>query len=255
MRPGLLLIALALALATASLLLPPLAQPLTYHAFADRRAFLGIPNLLDVTSNLAFLVVGLLGLRLLIRRGGPDAVRFIDARERLPYMALFLAVMLTCFGSIYYHLEPDNLRLTWDRLPMAAGFSAFLAAMIAERITVRTGVRLLLPFLVAGMGTVWYWRWSAAQGAENLWPYLAVQGYSFLAALLLIGLFPPRYTHGRLIVLALCLYAMALVGENLDHQIYSVGQLVSGHTVKHLLGATAIYQLYRMLRDRSPVAG
>jgi hypothetical protein len=34
---------------------PPIAQPPEYHQFADSRTFLGIPNFLDVASNLLFL--------------------------------------------------------------------------------------------------------------------------------------------------------------------------------------------------------
>ncbi|HUF20796.1 MAG TPA: hypothetical protein VMP00_08570, partial [Burkholderiales bacterium] len=220
---------------------------------ADQRAFLGVPRFLDVASNLGFLAVGLLGLRLILCRDRTDATRFLDKRERLPYILLFAGVTLTCFGSIYYHLHPDNLRLAWDRLPMAIGFTAFVAAMIAERIDVRAGARLLLPLVLLGMGSVWYWQWSMARGAENLLPYLIVQGWSLLAALLMLAMFPPRYSHGRLIVLGFALYAAALAAEYLDRTIFSVGGILSGHTLKHLLAASAVYQLYRMLRDRRPV--
>jgi uncharacterized membrane protein len=72
-------------------------------------------------------------------------------------------------------------------------------------------------------------------------------------ALLAVGLFPPRYTHGRLIVLAVVLYAAALVCEQLDRAIFSFGAVVSGHTLKHLLAAGAIYQIYQMLRSRRPI--
>ena len=247
-------IALAVAIAATLVLLPPFAQPLAYHAFADQRAVFGIPRFLDVASNLGFLVVGLMGLWLLAQRDQDAARRFLDSRERLPYGFLFLGVTLTCFGSIYYHLAPDNPRLVWDRVPMAVGFTAFLAAMVAERVSVCAGVRLLIPFVVLGVGSVWYWRWSAAQGAENLLPYFALQGYCLVASVLLIALFPARYTGGRLIVLAVMLYGAALVCEQLDRVIFSLRGVVSGHTLKHLLAAAAIYQIYRMLRDRRAVA-
>jgi hypothetical protein len=38
-------------------------QPATYHAFADTRMLLRIPNALNVLSNVPFLFVGLAGLR------------------------------------------------------------------------------------------------------------------------------------------------------------------------------------------------
>ena len=35
---------------------------------------------------------------------------------------LFLGILLTGFGSAYYHLEPNDQTLFWDRLPMAISF-------------------------------------------------------------------------------------------------------------------------------------
>ena len=46
-----------------------LAQPQSYHDFADQRTLWGIPHTLDVMSNLAFIAVGLWGL---VAAGGPD---------------------------------------------------------------------------------------------------------------------------------------------------------------------------------------
>jgi hypothetical protein len=47
--------------------LPPIPQDQSYHAFADGRTMLGVPDFLNVTTNLPFLIVGALGLRLLCR--------------------------------------------------------------------------------------------------------------------------------------------------------------------------------------------
>ena len=41
--------------------LPPIPQDSDYHGFADDRTMLGVPNFLNVASNLPFLVVGALG--------------------------------------------------------------------------------------------------------------------------------------------------------------------------------------------------
>ena len=46
------------------------------------------------------------------------------------------------------------------------------------------------------------------------------------------------------------IYAVAKVTEVLDAQIYALGQLVSGHTLKHLLAALAVWWLLRMLQLR-----
>ena len=41
---------------------PPIPQALDYHAMADERALLGVPNSLNVLSNAPFATVGLPGL-------------------------------------------------------------------------------------------------------------------------------------------------------------------------------------------------
>lgn len=110
----------------------PIAQPESYHNFADARTFFGIPRAWDTLSNLGFLLVGVLGLKYLLSRASDST--FMHPRERWPYVVLFFGVLLTCFGSGYYHLAPDDGRLVWDRLPMTLGFMGLVCAIIAERI-------------------------------------------------------------------------------------------------------------------------
>jgi hypothetical protein len=71
------------------LLLPPIAQDQNYHQFADERVLLGIPNFWNVVSNLPFIAVGAAGLR----RFHHDPITIV----------LFLGVLMTGFGSSYYH--------------------------------------------------------------------------------------------------------------------------------------------------------
>jgi hypothetical protein len=166
---------------------------------------------------------------------------------------VFAATALTCCGSGYYHLAPDSPRLAWDRLPMAVGFMGIVVAALSERVSVTAGRRLLVPLAVLGAASVWYWRWSAAHGVENLNPYGAVQFGSALLVLLVIVLFPARYTRGGDFFTAVVLYALAKVAEHFDGQIFAAtGAIVSGHTLKHLLAAVAIFWLLRMLKLRAP---
>ncbi len=65
-------------------------QAAGYHEFADTRIFLGIPNFLNVISNIPFLLVGILGLRFLLGGGAAAGSRFLDSRERWPYISLLL---------------------------------------------------------------------------------------------------------------------------------------------------------------------
>jgi hypothetical protein len=49
---------------------------------------------------------------------------------------------------------------------------------------------------------------------------------------------------------AAAFYGLAKVAEALDAPIYELVHLVSGHTLKHLLAATAVWCLLRMLQVR-----
>ena len=113
---------------------PRIAQEPAYHSMADQRALLGIPNCLNVLSNVSFAMVGLIGLPVVFRLRAEYKTIFDDTWERWPYGTLFVATLLTAVGAAYYHLAPDNDRLVWDRLPMTVGFMGLLTAMIAERV-------------------------------------------------------------------------------------------------------------------------
>jgi hypothetical protein len=236
--------------------LPPIPQNLNYHAFADDRTMLGVPNFLNVVSNLPFILVGVLGLGLLLRH---DTVRpdgpVLERAERQPLLVLFAGVLLTGFGSSYYHLAPDNDRLVWDRLPMTVAFMGFFASMIGERIGVRAGKSLLWPLVWLGFISVLNWRMGERHDAGDLRLYGFVQFYPLVTIPLMMYLFPARYTRSGAVFVALGWYLLAKVLEvsHVDHGIYGAGQLVSGHTLKHLSAALGAYWLYRMVRDRRPI--
>jgi len=247
---------LALAVTVAALAPPPLPQPPEYHQFADRRTLLGIPNFFNVFSNVAFLLVGGAGVVLLLRNRLPHASQpLLDRSVRCAHLVLFAAVALTCIGSAYYHLAPDNSRLTWDRLPMSVAFMALLAAMISERIHPSAGVTLLGPLVLVGIASVAYWHWGEAAGTGNLRPYVAVQTFAIVAVLLIVFLFPPRYSRGTDILVAVALYAAAKGAEFYDGEIFSAGRLVGGHALKHLFAALAVFWILRMIWKRAPVTG
>lgn len=238
--------ALAVALAT-----PRFAQDPAYHAFADARALAGIPNAADVLSNVAFLAAGLLGLRAVRRH----RARFLDDRERAPWNALFAAVVGIAAGSAVYHLAPSNGTLVLDRLPMSLGFMALLAAMIAERVDVRAGARLLLPLLATGAASVLWWWASELAGAGDLRPYALVQAFALASVPLLVAAGAPRYTGAPWLLGALALYGVAKLAEARDGAILAAtGGAVSGHTLKHLVAAAAIGLLAVMLARRRPHA-
>jgi len=81
-----------------------------------------------------------------------------------------------------------------------------------------------------------------------------VQFFPCVALPLLFLLSPPKYTGTSYWLIAAGLYVLAKVFEFYDHAIYSVGFIVSGHTLKHLAAAAACFAILRYLQTRRPIA-
>jgi hypothetical protein len=250
------LAAVASAAATAAALAAGgrLPQAPGYHAFADGRALLGVPNALDVLSSGAFALVGLVGVALVLARGG--AIE--RAGGRGAWLVLFLGIVSVAAGSAWYHLAPSNETLFWDRLAMSVGFAGFVAALVGDRAGVQAGARLLGPLALASAASVVYWIATEQAGAGDLRPYLLVQVGSIAAVPAVLVRFPRREGTGGWIW-ATALYLLAKAFEALDGEVLAATGVFSGHTLKHLVAAAAIAALVvaleRRTRGRGGLAG
>jgi len=249
---GLILLVACLALLSYFFSRPAIPQDLDYHKFADGRIVLGIVNGLNVLSNLPFLFVGIAGCWAVFAR---DRRSVVGAPWLVwPYLALFLGIALTTFGSAYYHLAPNNQTLVWDRLPMSLGFMGLLSAVIGERVGRRPMQLLFGPLLVVGLASVVYWHATEQLGRGDLRLYSLVQYGSLALILLLLLLYPSRWTHTRYLVAGLAAYVGAKILESADHQVFAIGHVISGHTLKHLAAAGGVACIVRMLQVRSPIS-
>ena len=230
----------------------PIPQNPAYHSFADQREFLGLPHALNVISNLAFLLVGALGLVRLLRWNRDANRAFDNPAESIPYGFLFFGVFLTGFGSAYYHLAPDSARLFWDRLPMSIAFMSFLATAISERVDRRTGIIVLFPLIAYGMFSVLYWRLTEQSDGGDLRYYILAQLLPVILVPLMVWLLPSPYTRGRDLFVVTGFYLLAKLLEIADAFIYELGRIVSGHSLKHLAAAGAALWILRMLERRRP---
>jgi hypothetical protein len=223
------------------LMVQPFGQSAEYHNFADKRAFLGISNFLDVASNLAFLIVGVAGLQICLRNNLGNL--------RNAWIVLFAGVSLVSVGSAYYHLNPNNQTLVWDRLPMTIGFMGLFAALLGEYVGERLGAFLLVPAILLGLSSVLYWHWF-----DDLRFYIWVQLIPLLTVPVVMILYRAKYSHGWMLLAALGCYALAKITELGDRQIFALSQnLISGHTIKHLLSALGCLFILLMLQKRKPL--
>jgi hypothetical protein len=218
----------------ALLLLPPIPQDQGYHEFADVRVILGVPNFWNVVSNIPFVAVGAVGLA---RCRGDAATS-----------AIFGGIFLTGFGSSYYHWSPNDGTLFWDRLPMTLAFMAALATALGERVNAKAGAILLWPLLAVGVFSLLFWRWGG-----DLRLYGWVQFFPVVTLPLMFLLLPSKYTGTGYWIFAAAFYALAKILEYFDHAIYSIGHLVSGHTLKHLAAAAACFAILRYFQARRPI--
>lgn len=136
---------------------------------------------------------------------------------------------------------------------MTIVFMALVAAMIAERISVRAGLCMLPVLLLIGIASVVQWHLSEVRGHGDLRFYAAVQVYAGLVLLLML-FFPARYTRTSDLAVVVGLYVFAKLLETFDRGIFNLGHLVSGHTLKHLAGAAAGYWILRTLQKRQPLS-
>jgi hypothetical protein len=235
-----LLLGLTVMIAAVVLRLPRIGQTSGYHDFADHRMLWGIQNCWNVLSNLPFLVVGVVGLLTVWKARVAAPVAWM-------YGVLFMGVLLTGFGSAYYHWHPDNDTLVWDRFPMTLVFMSLLAATVAELVSRRLGTVLFVPLLVTGIGSVLWWHYTEVRGQGDLRLYGLVQFYPVLFIPLLLWLFyDPAYRPAiRSLAWVVVWYVVAKAVEALDKPIYgAIG--VSGHTLKHLAAAVSTGYLVQM---------
>ncbi|XP_047338913.1 uncharacterized protein LOC124942443 [Impatiens glandulifera] len=222
---------------------PAIPQSEKYHDFADKRVFFGIPNTLDVISNFPFLVIGVVGLILMFHG---NYFRLRIGGEICGWTCFYIGVSTVAFGSSYYHLKPNDARLVWDRLPMTIAFTSVMSIFIIERVDERKGTLSLIPLLLAGVISIFYWRFF-----DDLRPYALVQFVPCIAIPVMAIVLPPMYTYSSYWLWAAGFYLLAKVEEALDEQIYGwTFNIVSGHTLKHLCAAMVPVFLTLMLAKR-----
>ena len=169
---------------------------------------------------------------------------------RAPTSVLFAGVTLVSIGSAYYHWDPNNQTLFWDRLAMTVAFMALFSALVADRVRPHI-CHSLADADPAGAGrrqpdhrTI-----TEGMGQGDLRLYGLVQFYPMLAVPVMVWLFrPARYTDSRYVFAVIAWYALSKLLEHYDAAVFdALGGAVSGHSLKHLAAAVATFMVLRML--------
>ena len=228
----------AAALLALALLGPAVPASEHQHAFADQRAWAGIPCALDVLSNLPFAIAGAWGLAWLRRA-------VLDSTSRALAALFFAGLLCTAAGSAVYHWQPQDAGLVWDRLGMVLPFAGLLGLAASSRVSARAGWAAAGAVLAAGPLTVGAWAWGG-----NLLPWAVVQLGGMLVVLALACL--PRRAGALAPHLGavIALYGAAKLFEAADHAVFeATQQWLSGHSIKHVLAAAAAWPVLAACRQ------
>jgi len=230
---ALLLIIIAFVAIIAMFLIQPIKQNEHYHTFSDKHALLGIPNFLNVVSNLLFLIVGIFGL-----------VYSLNLKSnKLQYFVFFTGISLVSFGSAYYHFNPTNQSLVWDRLPMTLAFMALFSIIISEFINNKAGQVMLFPLLCIGIISILVWLIRV-----DLRMYALVQFYPVLAIPIVLMFYKSKDKPSNAYWILLIAYMIAKLFERFDLQVHQVLEIMSGHTLKHIAAAFGVYLFLHIKR-------
>lgn len=208
------------------------------HPFIDARVLWGVPNALDVLSNLAFVPVGLAGLWALHRAPSVHSV------ARQSATVFFVGLLLTCASSSIYHWAPSAWGLAVDRAGMALAFAGVLGLATAERISLRAAPWVWAVVLLAGLIAI-----TLNYAVGVMAPWIAVQ-FGGMAVVLWAAVQPRR--AGALGVrwgILIAIYVVAKCLELGDEAVFhATGSLVSGHSLKHVVASLAALPVIVALR-------
>ena len=154
---------------------------------------------------------------------------------------------MVCFGSAYYHWNPNNHTLVWDRLPMTIGFMGLFIGLLSEYVHSRIERLFLVPAIILGFSSVIYWHYY-----DDLRFYYWIQLIPLLTIPVALILFRKKYTHQKYLIIALAFYVLAKVAEAYDKEIFLLDyKQFSGHSLKHVLAALGALSIHCLLKKRN----
>lgn len=234
-----LLIGISIAAFVTMLSISPISQDPAFHNFADGREIASIPNFMNVLSNLPFLLFGAAGLWM-IKKSRPNGA---FEELRMSCIIFFVGIFFTGIGSAFYHLNPSNSTLIWDRLPMTISFMSLFSVLTGTMINIKFGKKILWPLVVFGILSVWAWTIY-----DDLRLYALVQFLPVLLMPLILALYRNNHDLKKYFWLMMVFYGIAKVFEALDTETYFTLGMISGHTIKHLFAALVPFIFLLVIR-------
>ena len=224
-----------------AIFLPSIQQNQNYHNFADQRVLFGVNNAFDTLSNLAFIIVGALGL---FNFYNNQYIKISNSFSVILNL-FFISIILTGLGSSFYHLSPNDFTLVFDRLVLTLVFTFVLAMVASIRISERSGFHTLAELVILGPFTVLIWNYNG-----NLTPYIILQ-YGGVVIVILTLILTKASKPSPCFTSLIILYGFAKITEFYDEKIFTLSEnVISGHTLKHLISAIAVIVFISPLKGK-----
>jgi thiamine transporter ThiT len=211
------------------------------HPFVDARVLWGIPNALDVLSNVCFIGMGVWGFFALRRAPA------VPVATRQAATVFFSGLLLTCLSSSFYHWGPDAWGLAVDRAGMAVAFAGVLGLAAAERVSQRAAPWVWGSVLAAGMLAIML---NFAAGAVAPWAVVQFGGMGVV-----LWAATQRAQSGAMGIrwtMLIAIYVVAKLLELGDEAVFHASQeIISGHSLKHMAASLAAWPVIHALRHNA----
>jgi hypothetical protein len=229
----------------------PIHQPPNYHHFSDTRSFYRIPNFINIVSNIPLILAGCYWLYWVVHHRLNIRKFFFHQYEYRIYVLFFLAVILTGIGFAYYYYTPCNSTLFWARLPASIAMMTILAAIIAERVHLRTGLYFCIPLVLFGMASVFYWYILKVQNQGDLRWYGVVCFLPGALIPLILYFYPTNPKSINYPISATLTLGLAQWMDIKDEALYQLtNQTISGQSLSRIFLGVAAFLVGAYLSHR-----
>ena len=198
--------------------------PKSYHNFVDKRTIFGIPNGMDILSNL-FIAL--------------PAFYLITKQKKISFLSF--NILLLALTSAIYHVNPTDNTIFMDMIFVVSLNTVVLSYFVNKQI----GYFIYL----LGILSVFY---SKKNNDIRLYELLKI-----VIPIYVIIIIYKDHNHSNIsnhILLIIILSILIRYSEFHDKEIYQLtNKLISGHTLKHIIAGINIYIIIKVLEKLNKI--
>tara|TARA_Y100000389_G_C17410632_1_gene490699 strand:+ start:830 stop:1456 length:627 start_codon:yes stop_codon:yes gene_type:complete len=203
-----------------NLITTKIPRPVEYHDFSDKNLFLGISNGKNIVSNLCI---------------GAPALYLILKQKKISLLSIH--ILLLAITSAYYHIEPNHNTIFLDMIFLVGVNTIILSLFLTKEI----GIFIY----ILGIVSVIYWK-----------KYDDIRFYEMfkIGIPIYVTIILYQTKASNYIIPLLSLAILVRYSEFNDKEIYvATNQVISGHTLKHILGGIELYVAILVLQKLNKV--